>query len=81
MSIATEKRLDHLHWPLVLCTIVICSLGVWNLASATKSAMNPMWFAQFRWMALGAVGISSTWAQMTAASRSFTNGTRPVRHS
>ena len=54
MSIVTEKKLDHLHWPLVLCTIVICSLGVWNLASATKNAMNPMWFVQFRWMALGA---------------------------
>src|SRR5438094_965669 len=35
---ATEKKLDHLHWPLVLCTLIICSLGVWNLASATKNA-------------------------------------------
>ena len=27
------------------------------------------------------VGVSSTCAQMIAASRSFSNGTRPVRHS
>ncbi len=50
----TEKKLDHLHWPLVLCTIIICSLGVWNLASATKNAPTIMWFAQFKWMLIGA---------------------------
>ena len=42
MSLATEKKLDHLHWPLVLCTILICALGIWNLGSATKNALNPM---------------------------------------
>src|SRR5918912_473807 len=54
MSLTTEKKLDHLHWPLVLCTIVICTLGVWNLASATKSALNPMWITQSKWKVLGA---------------------------
>src|SRR2546421_12279721 len=53
MSVMTEKKLDHLHWPLVLCTIVICALGVWNLASATKNAVNPMWLAQSEGMLLG----------------------------
>jgi len=37
LSLATEKKLDHLHWPLVLCTIVICSLGVWNLARRRRT--------------------------------------------
>ena len=46
----TEKRLDNLHWPLVLCTVVICSLGLWNLASATKNAPMFMALAQTRWM-------------------------------
>ena len=59
MSLAMEKKLDHLHWPLILCTIVICSLGVWNLASATKNALNPMWLAQSKWMLLGVVASSS----------------------
>ena len=49
-----ESKLDHLHWPLVLCTIVICSLGVWNLASATKNAAIAMWFVQTKWMFIGA---------------------------
>ncbi|HYZ88559.1 MAG TPA: rod shape-determining protein RodA [Myxococcales bacterium] len=59
MSLATEKKLDHLHWPLVLCTIVICTLGVLNLASATKNALNPMWIAQSKWMFLGAIAVGA----------------------
>ncbi len=57
MSLAMEKKLDHLHWPLILCTVVICSLGVWNLASATKNALNPMWLAQSKWMLLGVLAV------------------------
>ena len=53
----TEKKLDHLHWPLVLCTLIICSLGVWNLASATKNAPIVMALVQFRWMIVGAVAV------------------------
>jgi rod shape determining protein RodA len=53
----TEKKLDNLHWPLVLCTIIICSLGVWNLASATKNAPILMALVQFRWMLVGAAAV------------------------
>src|SRR5437868_15000202 len=59
MSLATEKKLDHLHWPLVLCTVVICTLGVLNLASATKSALSLMWIAQSEWMLLGALSVGA----------------------
>src|SRR5437870_13855772 len=59
MSVMTEKKLDHLHWPLVLCTVVICALGVWNLASETKNAVNPMWLAQSKWMLLGIVAVGA----------------------
>jgi len=55
---ATEKRLDHLNWPLVLCTITICSLGVWNLMSATKNAVDPMWAKQALMMGVGVVAIA-----------------------
>jgi rod shape determining protein RodA len=54
----TEKKLDNLHWPLVLCTIIICSLGVWNLASATKNAPILMALVQFRWMLVGAAAVA-----------------------
>jgi rod shape determining protein RodA len=53
-----EKKLDHLHWPLVLCTLIICSLGVWNLASATKNAPVLMALVQARWMAVGLVAVA-----------------------
>src|SRR2546429_6156260 len=59
MSVMTEKKLDHLHWPLVLCTVVICALGVWNLASATKDAVNRMWLGQSKWMLLGIVAVGA----------------------
>ena len=53
----TEKRLDHLHWPLVLCTLLICSLGVWNLASATKNAPTLMALVQAKWIVVGLVAV------------------------
>ena len=55
----TEKKLDHLHWPLVLCTLIICSLGVWNLASATKNAPVLMALVQAKWMAVGLVAVAA----------------------
>src|SRR5437763_4159837 len=55
----TEKKLDNLHWPLLLCTLIICSLGVWNLASATKNAPVIMALVQFRWMLVGGVCVAA----------------------
>ncbi len=56
---ASENKLDHLHWPLVLCTLIICSLGVWNLASATKNAPAALWFTQAIWMGIGVLAIAA----------------------
>ena len=55
----TERKLDHLHWPLVLCTLIICSLGVWNLASATKNAPVMMALVQARWMMVGFAAVAA----------------------
>ncbi|MFL5453877.1 MAG: rod shape-determining protein RodA [Myxococcales bacterium] len=57
MSTATEKKLDHVNWPLALCTVIICALGVWNLASATKSLADPLWAKQAVMMGAGVVAI------------------------
>ncbi len=54
----TEKKLDQLHWPLVLCTIIICALGVWNLASATKNAPVALAATQGWWMFGGCVAVT-----------------------
>jgi rod shape determining protein RodA len=56
--LGSEKRLDNLNWPLVLCTLAICGLGVWNLASATKNAPILMALVQFRWMLVGAAAVA-----------------------
>ena len=53
----TEKKLDNLHWPLLLSTVLICALGVWNLASATRNTAAPLWSAQLFAMLVGAIGI------------------------
>src|ERR1700674_3891679 len=57
MSLATEKKLDHLNWPLALCTALICALGVWNLASATKTLAHPLGAKQAMMMGAGVVPI------------------------
>src|SRR5207253_1800838 len=58
MKLGQKQKLDNLHWPLVLCTLIICSLGVWNLASATKNAPVIMALVQFRWMLVGGLFIA-----------------------
>ena len=56
---SSDSKLDHLNWPLLLCTFFICGLGVWNLASATKNAPIAMWLVQARWMAIGATAVAA----------------------
>jgi rod shape determining protein RodA len=56
--LGSEKRLDNLNWPLVLCTVAICALGVWNLASATKSLVDPLWAKQAVMMGVGIFAIA-----------------------
>lgn len=55
---STEKKFDNLHWPLLLSTLAICGLGVWNLASATRNASTPLWSAQLFAMFVGSVAIT-----------------------
>jgi rod shape determining protein RodA len=50
---SSENKLDKIHWPLLLSTIFICGLGVWNLASATRNAGSPMWLGQLKSMGVG----------------------------
>jgi rod shape determining protein RodA len=48
-----ERRFDRLHWPLVLSTLLICGLGIWNLASASHNASTALWPAQLKAMGVG----------------------------
>ncbi len=59
-ALSTEKKLNDLHWPLVATTLLICTLGVWNLASATHNSGNALWTAQLYAMLAGFVLIGLT---------------------
>ena len=54
----TENKLDHLHIPLILCTLIICTLGLWNLVSATRNAPVLMWLQQARAMGVGIAAVA-----------------------
>jgi rod shape determining protein RodA len=48
-----EARIGRLHWPLILCVLVIAGLGVWNLGSASRAESIDLWTAQLKALALG----------------------------
>jgi rod shape determining protein RodA len=54
---ATPHRRVFAHFPWHVATIVlsISSIGIWNLASASRSAHAPVWISQSWWMGAGAV--------------------------
>ncbi|HET9551413.1 MAG TPA: rod shape-determining protein RodA [Anaeromyxobacteraceae bacterium] len=50
---APRRTFAHFPWPLALIVLSICALGIWNLASASRSAHAPVWIAQAWWMGGG----------------------------
>jgi rod shape determining protein RodA len=52
---ASRRPFDRFPWHVALMVLAICGLGVWNLASASRSAHAPVWIAQAAWMGAGAV--------------------------
>ncbi len=54
---AMSQRRPFAHFPLHLAVIVlaICAIGIWNLASASRSAHAPVWISQTAWMGVGVV--------------------------
>jgi rod shape determining protein RodA len=56
LSATTERhRLDLFPWHVAVAVTAICLLGVWNLASASRSAHAPVWIAQAWIMGAGVV--------------------------
>ncbi len=56
LTAATERRrLDLFPWHVAVAVLAICALGIWNLASASRTAHAPVWIAQAWFMAAGAV--------------------------
>jgi rod shape determining protein RodA len=56
LTAATERhRLDLFPWHVAVAVVLICLLGIWNLASASRSAHAPVWVMQAWIMGAGAV--------------------------
>ncbi len=58
---APRRTFVHFPWPLAGLVLAIAGIGIWNLASASRSAHAPVWIAQAAWMGFGvllALGIT-----------------------
>jgi len=52
-SSAPRREFAHFPWPLLGVVVAISAIGIWNLASASRSAHAPVWIAQAWWMGAG----------------------------
>jgi len=52
-SSAPRRDFAHFPWPLAFAVLGIAAIGLWNLASAGRSADAPAWIAQAWWMGAG----------------------------
>lgn len=50
-----RRPFNHYPWHVLFLTMAIAALGVWNLASASRSAHAPVWIPQLYAMGAGAV--------------------------
>jgi rod shape determining protein RodA len=48
-----RRPFAHFPWHLALVVLGICLLGIWNLASASRSAHAAVWINQTAWMGAG----------------------------
>ena len=56
LTAATERhRLDLFPWHVAVAVALICLIGIWNLASASRTAHAPVWVTQAWIMGAGAV--------------------------
>jgi rod shape determining protein RodA len=52
---APRRTFVHFPWPVAGLVMAIGAIGIWNLASASRTAPTPVWAAQAAWMGLGLV--------------------------
>ncbi|MFL5425438.1 MAG: rod shape-determining protein RodA, partial [Myxococcales bacterium] len=45
----------HVPWGLVVCVMGVCLLGIWNLASASRPPMAPVWTSQALYLGVSVV--------------------------
>jgi rod shape determining protein RodA len=50
-----RRPFAHFPWHLLVVALAISGIGIWNLASASRSAHAPVWISQTAWMGVGVV--------------------------
>jgi rod shape determining protein RodA len=50
-----RKPFSHFPLHLGLIVVLISAIGIWNLASASRTAHAPVWISQLAWMGVGTV--------------------------
>jgi rod shape determining protein RodA len=50
-----RRPFAHFPWHIAAIVLSISAIGIWNLASASRSAHAPVWIQQTAWMGVGAV--------------------------
>jgi len=50
-----RRPFAHFPWHLAGIVLAICAIGIWNLASASRTAHAPVWISQTAWMGVGAL--------------------------
>ena len=54
LAVTPHRRLfAHFPWHIAFLVVAISAIGVWNLASASRSAHAPVWISQAWWMGAG----------------------------
>jgi rod shape determining protein RodA len=48
-----RRPFAHFPWHLAAVVLAISAIGLWNLASASRSAHAPVWISQSAWMGVG----------------------------
>ncbi|HEY6106795.1 MAG TPA: rod shape-determining protein RodA, partial [Anaeromyxobacteraceae bacterium] len=48
-----RRLFEHFPWQVAGLAVAVSALGVWNLASASRSAHAPVWISQLGWMGAG----------------------------
>ncbi|HEY5676381.1 MAG TPA: rod shape-determining protein RodA, partial [Myxococcales bacterium] len=54
LASSRRRAFAHYPWHVAFLVMAIAALGVWNLASASRSAHAPVWISQVSYMAVGA---------------------------
>jgi rod shape determining protein RodA len=57
---APRRPFSRFPWLVAGLTVIISGIGVWNLASASRTAQHPVWSAQLAWMGAGTLAALAT---------------------